>query len=75
MTEPDFATQLLEHGFEPGTVTTGFQAHDYWFLELLVESPHLLFILVLQFNDDEFASFSFQITDRLLSCVKVNADI
>src|SRR5437773_10753431 len=44
-------------------------------LELFVESAHLLFVLVLQFTSDEFASFSFQITDRLLSCMKVNADI
>jgi hypothetical protein len=47
MTKPDFATELLEQGFEPGAVTTGFQAHDYWFLELLVKSTHWLFVLVL----------------------------
>src|SRR5689334_21971533 len=75
MTEPDFATKLLEHGFEPGAVTTGFQAHDYWSRELLVENTHLLFVLVLQCSNDEFASFSFQITGRLLSCMQVNADI
>src|SRR6185436_4917833 len=43
--------------------------------ELLVESTHHLFVLVLQLTSDEFACFSFQITDRLLSCMKVNADI
>src|SRR5205823_6157505 len=75
MPEPDFATQLLEQSFEPGAVTTSFQADDYLPVELGVESPHLLFILVLQFTADEFASFSFQITDRLLPCMKVNADI
>src|SRR6266705_7154279 len=75
MSEPHFATQLLEQSFEPGTVTTGFQAHDHLTLELAVKSAHLLFVLVLQFTADEFASFSFQITDRLLSCMKVNADI
>src|SRR6266700_6505700 len=75
MPEPDFATELLEHGFEPGAVTTSFEADDHVTLELLVESAHLLFVLVLQFTSDEFASFNFQITDRLLSCMKVNADI
>ena len=75
MTQPDFATQFLEQSFEPGAVTTGFQADDYWTAELGIESTHLLFVLVLQFTGDEFASFSFQITDRLLSCMKVNADI
>src|SRR6266446_1224413 len=75
MPKPDFATQFLEHSFEPGAVTTGFQAHDHLPAELGVETPHLLFVLVLQFTGDEFASFSFQITDRLLPCMKVNADI
>src|SRR5216684_8535383 len=75
MAEPDFIAQLLEQSFEPGAVTTCFQADDYPATELGVESPHLLFVLVLQFTGDEFASFSFQITDRLLPCMKVNADI
>src|SRR5258705_11427150 len=75
MAEPDFATQLLEQSFEPGAVATSFQADDYLPVELGIEGPHLLFVLVLQFTGDEFASFSFQITDRLLSCMKVNADI
>src|SRR3977135_4230108 len=75
MAEPAFATQLLEQSFEPGAVTTSFQADDYLSAELGVESPHRCFVLVLQFTADEFASFSFQITDRLLSCMKVNADI
>src|SRR5258708_339577 len=75
MPKPDFATQFLEQSFEPGAVTTGFQTHDYVPAELGVESPHLVFVLVLQFTGDEFASFSFQITDRLLPCMKVNADI
>src|SRR5712691_9039853 len=71
----DFATQFLEQSFEPGAVSTSFQADDYPAAELSIESSHLLFVLVLQFTGDEFASFSFQITDRLLSCMKVNADI
>src|SRR5258708_33462147 len=75
MPQPDFATQLFEHSFEPGTVTTCFQADDYLPAKLGVESPHHFFVLVLQFTGDEFASFSFQITDRLLTCMKVNADI
>src|SRR5216684_3258975 len=75
MTQPDFATQLLEHSFEPGTVTTCFQADDYLPAKLGVKSLDHLFVLVLQFTGDEFASFSFQITDRLLPCMKVNADI
>src|SRR6185436_10495153 len=75
MSQPDFATQFLEQSFEPGAVTTGFEADDYRPAKLRVESLHLLFVLVLQFTGDEFASFSFQITDRLLSCMKVNADI
>src|SRR5229473_6242564 len=75
MTQPDFATQSLEHSFEPGTVTTCFQADDYLPAKLGVESSHHFFVLVLQFTSDEFASFSFQITDGLLPCMKVNADI
>src|SRR5207237_10786465 len=64
MSKPDFTTQLLEHSFEPGTISTGFQAHDYLPAKLGVESSHLLFVLVLQLTKDEFTSFSFQITDR-----------
>src|SRR6266498_2458387 len=75
MTEPDFATLFLEQSFEPRTVATSFQTHDHLPPELGVESAHLLFVLMLQFTDDEFASFSFQITDGLLACMKVNADI
>src|SRR5712691_8533261 len=75
MPEPDFATQFLEQSFEPGAVTTSFQADDHLPVELGVEGPHRMFVQVLQFTGDEFASFSFQITDRLLSCMKVNADI
>src|SRR5712691_12380309 len=75
MAEPDFIAQFLEQSFEPGAVTTSFEADDYLPAELGVESPHHLFVLVLQFTSDEFASFSFQITDRLLTCMKVNADI
>src|SRR5229473_3213401 len=75
MPKPDCATQLLEQSFEPGAITTSFQAYDHLPAELGVESPHLVFVLVLQFTGDEFASFSFQITDRLLPCMKVNADI
>src|SRR5215510_8343997 len=75
MAEPDFATELLEHSVEPETVTAGFESYDHWSLKLLVESTHLLFVLVLQFGNDEFASFNFQITDGLLSCMKVNANI
>ena len=52
MAEPDFATELLEQRFEPGTVTTCFQADDHFSLELLVKSTHLLFVLVLQFTND-----------------------
>src|SRR5687768_6652716 len=75
MADPYFAPKVLEHSFEPRAVTTGFQPDDYVAFKLRVESAHLLFVLVLQLANDEFASFSFQITDRLLSCVKVNADI
>src|ERR1700681_1505615 len=75
MPKPDFATQFLEQSFEPGTVPTGLQTHDHVPAELAVESPHHFFVLVLQFTGDEFASFSFQITDRLLPCMKVHADI
>src|SRR5438034_10542245 len=75
MTDPNFAAQLLYHRFEPGAVTTSFEAHDHGLLKLRVEGTHRLFVVVLQFTDDEFASFSFQITDRLLTCMKVNADI
>src|SRR5215510_9828679 len=75
MAEPDCATELLEQSFEPETVTAGFESYDHWSWKLLIESAHLLFVLVLQFGNDEFASFNFQITDGLLSCMKVNANI
>src|SRR5256885_3787112 len=61
MSEPDFATQFLEHSFEPGAVTTSFQANDYRTAELGVESSHHFFVLVLQLMKDEFASFSFHL--------------
>src|SRR5215831_3808463 len=75
MAEPDFTSHLLEQPLEPRAVATGLQAHDDRSSKLLVEAPHRSFVLVLQFQSDEFASFSFQITDRLLPCMKVNADI
>src|SRR6266446_5991616 len=75
MPKPDFAAQFLEQSFEPGTVTTSLQSHDHLPADLGIESPHRLFVLVLQLTSDEFACFSFQITDRLLPCMKVNADI
>src|SRR5215831_11405791 len=75
MAEPDFTAHLLEQPLEPRAVATGLQAHDDRSSKLLVEAPHRSFVLVLQFQSDEFASFSFQITDRLLPCMKVNADI
>src|SRR6185369_998359 len=40
-----------------------------------VESPHRRFGFVLECSGDEFTCFSCQITDRLLSCMKVNANI
>src|SRR5215467_3833462 len=75
MTEPDFATQLLQQSFEPGTVTTGFEPNNHTPLELSIKSAHPGLVRVLEFTADEFASFGCQITDRLLSCMKVNADI
>jgi|GEM_PF-4183983 len=70
MAKPNFVTQLLEQAFEPGAVATSLQADDNGLSELLVERPHRRFILMPQFSSDEFSSFSFQIADRLLSCVK-----
>ena len=40
-------TEFFEQLFEPGTVTTGFQPDDHAPLELLVESAHFVFVLVL----------------------------
>jgi hypothetical protein len=59
MPKPDFVTEFLHHGLEPGTITPGLEADAYWFLELLVESAHCFFVLVLQFRNDEFAKFQF----------------
>src|SRR5690348_4787340 len=44
-------------------------------LELGIESAHLFFVLVLKFVELKFSILSCQITDGLLSCMKVNADI
>src|SRR5678815_2828477 len=75
MAQPDFATEFFQQAFEPGTVTTGFQADDDWARELRVESTHRCFILVLELVQQNFTSISCQITDGLLTCMKVNADI
>src|SRR2546425_548072 len=73
--QPDFVPQRFEQLFEPGAVTTGFQPDDHAPHELRVEGAYFVFILMFEFVRDELTSFSCQITDRLLSCMKVNADI
>src|ERR1044072_8146288 len=73
--QPHFAVQLLQHGFEPRTVATCFETDNNVSCECGVETADLVFVLVFQFACDEFASFSFQIANGLLSCMKVNADI
>src|SRR5678816_2710218 len=75
MAQPDFAAEFFQQSFEPGTVTTGFQSHDDVATELRVKSTHRCFVLVLQLLEQHFATISCQITDGLLSCMKVNADI
>src|SRR5689334_19625980 len=75
MAQPDFAAELFQQSFEPGTVTTGFQAHDHRTTELCVESSDCGFVLMLKLLKPKFATISCQITDGLLSCMKVNADI
>src|SRR5215216_520092 len=75
MAQPDFATEFFQQSFEPGTVTTGFQAHDHLTAELRVESTHRCFVLVIQLVKQKLSTISCQITDGLLSCMKVNADI
>src|SRR5687768_8646231 len=75
MAQPDFATELFQQSFEPGTVTTGFQTHDDLAAELRVESTHRCFVLVIQLVQQNLSTVSCQITDGLLSCMKVNADI
>src|SRR5437016_2760857 len=73
--QPDFVAQSFEQLFEPGAVTTGFQPDDHAPTELRVEGAYFVFILMFEFARDELTSFSCQITDRLFSCMKVNADI
>ena len=75
MAQPDFATEFFQQSFEPGTVTTGFQSYDDLAAELRVESTHQGFVLVLELVEQNFSSISCQITDGLLTCMKVNADI
>src|SRR4029453_4959509 len=75
VSEPDFAAQFFQQSFEPAAVTTGLESDDHVALELGVESAHFLFVLVLKFVELDFSTLSCQITDRLLSCMKVNADI
>src|SRR6185503_4369349 len=75
MAQPDFAAQFFQQALEPGTVTTGFQADDHLASELGIESPHHCFVLVLELMEQKFSTISCQITDGLLSCMKVNADI
>src|SRR5262245_35952889 len=75
MAQTDFAAEFFQQTFEPGTVTTGFQAHDHRTSELSVESTHRCFVLVLELAEHNLATISCQIADGLLSCMKVNADI
>src|SRR5688572_12604216 len=75
MTQPDFAAEFFQQSFEPGTVTTGFQSHDDLARELGIGSTHRRFVLVLELMEQHFSTVSCQITDGLLSCMKVNADI
>src|SRR5712691_5454065 len=75
MAEPDFATEFFEHSFEPRAVAAGLQTDDHSAAELCIKHSHLVFVLVLEFVGDDLSTFSCQITDRLLSCMKVNADI
>src|SRR3989441_1699769 len=73
--QPDFVAEVFEQLFEPGAVTAGFQPDDHAPHELRVEGAYFVLVLMFEFVRDELTSFSCQITDRLLSCMKVNADI
>src|SRR5262245_39777846 len=75
MTQPNISSEFFQQPFEPGTVATGFQAYYHCALELRVESTHRCFILVLELVEHNLSTVSCQITDGLLSCMKVNADI
>ena len=68
-------TDLLEHSFKPGTVTTGLEPDNHFPLEARVELSHLLGCMV-----EELLLMNFTITDvtpldELLPCVKINAKI
>src|SRR5437660_2868013 len=73
--QPDFVAKFFEQLFEPGAVTTGLQPDDDAPHELRVEGAYFVLVLMFEFVRDELTTFSCQITDRLLSCMKVNADI
>jgi hypothetical protein len=68
-------TEVFQQLFEPGAVTTGFYADDHALTELLVKSAYFVFVLMFEVVGRYHSLVSFQRTDSLLSCMKVNADI
>src|SRR6185503_2858994 len=75
ITQPDFATEFFQQSFEPGTITAGFEPNDHLASKLRIESAYFCFALVFKFVEDKLSALRCQITNRLLSCMKVNADI
>ena len=74
--DPDLATQFFQQFFKPGRITTALKSYDYPLAgKLFVESPHRLPVLVQQHQLFYLSIFGCQITDRLLTSMKVHPDI
>src|ERR1043165_833917 len=67
-------SQLGQHLFEPGAVTTGFESDDYFTSECAIKPPHVV-TLMAQLKPMDLAICQVTVTDGLLTSMKINCDI
>src|ERR1043165_5364095 len=67
-------SQLGQHLFEPGAVTTGFESDDYFTSECAIKPPHVV-TLIAQLKPMDLAICQVTVTDGLLTSMKINCDI
>src|SRR6266700_7305191 len=73
---PNLAPQFFQQFFKPGRIAAALKANDYALpAKLFVESPHPGRVLVPQHQLLNLSTFGCQITDRLLTSMKVHPDI
>src|ERR1051326_8235763 len=73
---PNLTPQFFQQFLEPGRITTAFKAHDHWLAgKLLIKGSYLTWLIVHQHQVLDLSSFGCQITDRLLTSMKVHPDI